>query len=478
LWAVGTLFTLVTIALLVALLVVNRDAVKWEDLLARERIEQVALFIGIAVSVTTLIVLLAVGGASLGWTGFADKTLWEWLQLLGALAIPLVLAFAGFWFTSQQEKSGQLVEEQRAQDAALQAYLDQMGTLLLKEELRKSEEGSEVRTLARARTKTVLERLDSTRTAAVIEFLIEAELAQLIGLSGTNLSEVNLSGANLSSANLSDANLSGTTLIGATLIGADLSGANLSGAYLDDADLSGADLSGANLSDADLFGTDLFGADLSYADLSGAEGIIKERLEQQAGLLHGATMPDGTVLERYVTTEFEPALSFSLSDEWKLNLPEMPDLISFAGPERERGGLNFINPLYVFDPSNPSEPKEVPAPENAGEWVSWFRKHPNLDTSNPVQMSVGGKSAVRIDATFTSKTDSGTDGPGGPSAPLFQVGDATRIVSYGATKDRFIIVDVSEGETVIIQVSAPTGTFDEFLPRAQKVLGSVEWKGG
>ena len=412
------------------------------------------------------------------WTGFADKTLWEWLQLLGSLAIPLVLAFAGFWFTSQQEKSGQVVEEQRAQDAALQAYLDQMGTLLLKEELRKSEEGSEVRTLARARTKTVLERLDSRRTAAVIEFLIEAELAQLIGLSGTNLSEVNLSGANLSSANLSDANLSGTTLIGATLSGADLSGANLSGAYLDDADLSGSDLSGANLSDADLFGTDLFGADLSYADLSGAEGIIKERLEQQAGLLHGATMPDGTVLKRYVTTEFEPALSFSLSDEWKLNLPETPDLISFAGPERERGGLNFINPLHVFDPSNPSEPKEVQAPENADEWVSWFRKHPNLDTSNPVPMrSVGGESAVRIDATFTSKTNSGTDCPRGPCAPLFPVGNATRIVSYGATKDRFIIVDVSEGETVIIQVSAPTGTFDEFLPKALEVLDSVEWKG-
>src|SRR5918993_2715420 len=114
LWAVGTLFTLVTIALLVALLVVNRDAVKWEDLLARERIEQVALFIGIAVAVTTLIVLLAIGGASLGWTGFADKTLWEWLQLLGALAIPLVLAIAGFWFTSQQEARQGKIEGLRA----------------------------------------------------------------------------------------------------------------------------------------------------------------------------------------------------------------------------------------------------------------------------------------------------------------------------------------------------------------------------
>ena len=53
-----------------------------------------------------------------------------------------------------------------------------------------------------------------------------------------------------------------------------------------------------------------------------------------------------------------------------------------------------------------------------------------------------------------------------------------RIVIRGATKDRFIIVDVSEGETVIIQISAPTDAFDEFLPKAQNVLDSVEWKGG
>jgi hypothetical protein len=103
LWGVGTLLALVTIALLVGLLVVNLEAVKWEDL-SRDRIEQVALFIGIAVAVTTLFVLLAIGGASLGWTGFADKTFWDWLQLLSALAIPVVLAAAGLWFTAQQDQ--------------------------------------------------------------------------------------------------------------------------------------------------------------------------------------------------------------------------------------------------------------------------------------------------------------------------------------------------------------------------------------
>src|SRR5918994_4311896 len=114
LWALGTLAALVTIALLVALLVANLDAVKWGDL-SRERIEQVVLFIGIAVALTTLFVLLAIGGASLGWTGFGDKTFWDWLQLLSALAIPVVLAAAGLWFSAQQDARQLRIKNQRAE---------------------------------------------------------------------------------------------------------------------------------------------------------------------------------------------------------------------------------------------------------------------------------------------------------------------------------------------------------------------------
>ena len=49
--------------------------------------------------------------------------------------------------------------EQQAQNDSLQTYLDQMGMLLLEKDLRSSKEDSEVRTLARARTLTVLGRL-------------------------------------------------------------------------------------------------------------------------------------------------------------------------------------------------------------------------------------------------------------------------------------------------------------------------------
>jgi hypothetical protein len=37
-------------------------------------------------------------------------------------------------------------------------------------------------------------------------------------------------------------------------------------------------------------------------------------------------------------------------------------------------------------------------------------------------------------------------------------------------------VDV-QGQTVLIDVAAPEEKFDEFLPKAQKVLDTVEWKG-
>jgi uncharacterized protein HemX len=132
------------------------------------------------------------------WTGFRGKTVWDLLQLL---IVPLALAVIGFWFTVQQDARQQRIEdqraqqaqkienqraeaerklaEQRAQDVALQAYLDQMNNLLLERNLRESEEDSEVRTLARARTLTVLERLDPSRKIDVIHFLlISAEIAK------------------------------------------------------------------------------------------------------------------------------------------------------------------------------------------------------------------------------------------------------------------------------------------------------------
>jgi uncharacterized protein YjbI with pentapeptide repeats len=212
------------------------------------------------------------------WTGFRGMTVRDWLQLL---VVPLALVVIGFLFTAQQDQRQQNIEDQRAQqaqkienqraeaerelavqsaqDEALQAYLDQMSSLILEKDLRESKKHSEVRTLARARTLTVLRRLDSSRKGQVLSFLAEANLVQ--GQGKNNDQRV----IKLGQADLNDADLEAITL-------------------------SGADLSGAHLSRADLTG----------AKLKGTKGITSEELHKQAETLEGATMPNGQKYEDWL----------------------------------------------------------------------------------------------------------------------------------------------------------------------------------
>jgi uncharacterized protein YjbI with pentapeptide repeats len=324
LWVIGMVVALLT----TALLIVNLHPEIWKGLLEERNLTLIA----IGVSVTTIIVLLAVGGAASGWTGFGDKTVWDWLQLL---IVPLVLGVIGFYFTSSQEYAHQQeFEEQRLQNAALQTYLAGMRELLLDKHLRDSEEDSEVRAVAGAQTRSTVGQLSPEGKGIAIQFLYEASLIREedpvlnlsgVGLRGANLSQLDLSDANLSGAVLRRADLHGTNLSGAilrwaelnhadlrdaTMSVADLSEANLnfanlSWAVLDNADLPDADLTGANMSGAflryadlresqlietNLSGADLLEADLGYARLDGAKGVTEEQLEE-AKTLKGATMP-------------------------------------------------------------------------------------------------------------------------------------------------------------------------------------------
>jgi membrane protein implicated in regulation of membrane protease activity len=54
--------------------------------------------------------------------GFADKTLWEWLQLLGALAIALVFAMVGFRFATPQEDRQKRAEILRGKSQAALSF--------------------------------------------------------------------------------------------------------------------------------------------------------------------------------------------------------------------------------------------------------------------------------------------------------------------------------------------------------------------
>ena len=177
-------------------------------------------------------------------TVLREKTWWDWLQIL---LVPLALALLVFMLDSvstllqaaneaQQQQQAlamsarqqRKLEEQRAQAALFQAYLDQMSQLLLEQDLRNSEEGSNVRALARARTTSVMGgKLDSGRKGILLRFLYEANLINkrkpIVELTGVDASDADLSRAVLGGADLKGVDLSGADLSGAVLVEADLS---------------------------------------------------------------------------------------------------------------------------------------------------------------------------------------------------------------------------------------------------------------
>lgn len=234
------------------------------------------------------------------------KTIWDYFQLAGTVAVPLVLGFGGFWLNQQEQRRTREREEQdqkraeenltrereraeenyrqeqkRAEETlreqALQTYFDRISELLLNNNLGKPyPKNNPAQDIARARTLTVLQSLgqDGERKGAILRFLYEAGLLNNpepvvklhhANLSGANLILDHLSGGSLREVNLSEANLSAVQLFGADLFMAYLPRANLYRANLCNAILAGADLVGAYLKWADLSGANLSLTDLREA---------------------------------------------------------------------------------------------------------------------------------------------------------------------------------------------------------------------
>jgi hypothetical protein len=169
-----------------------------------------------------------------GWVGVAGKTLWDWLKLL---VVPFVIAVVGtvggYYFARSENRAAQAIADKRTQDEALQAYLDQIGQLLLDKDqpLRDSEEDSEVRVLARAQTLALLPRLDPQHKRRVLHFLFEARLiltggpekwSGTVGLFSSAPPVIPLRDANLDHVDLRDMSFGWVDFSGAMLRHADM----------------------------------------------------------------------------------------------------------------------------------------------------------------------------------------------------------------------------------------------------------------
>lgn len=241
-----------------------------------------------------------------GGAGFAGKTLWDWLHLLGVFLIPLVIAAASIWFSVQQNatslqlsdkqhQSDQIIASDQQRSTTLKSYMDDVTGLLLHEGLRESQADAAVRVVARAKTLVALTQLDGERKATLVQFIHEARLIGYYVYQGKEVPSTKIDPV----IHLAIANLSGANLRGMNLLGANLNGANLEGVNLNGASLEGAGLEGVNLSRAHLRGVNLFGASLIGTSLIGTE-VTPEQLSN-AWALKDAILPDGS---RYPSTSY------------------------------------------------------------------------------------------------------------------------------------------------------------------------------
>ena len=192
----------------------------------------------------------------------------------------------------------------------------------------------------------------------------------------------------------------------------------------------------------------------------------KEQTKVSAIPEAGKPLSPGT----YRTTEFKRALSFEVVDEgWAVGNPDQPNWFFFGyGPQEAPLLLGFAIPSKAYDPERLPKRVAVAEPE---DWVAWYRNHPYLKTGKPTSVSVGGASGVQFEAEVSSV-------PGDEQEiPLWQMGTPdSEWIMWRGVKDQITVLDVG-GETVIIDVAAPEDRFEELLPKAQKVVETVEWEG-
>jgi hypothetical protein len=182
----------------------------------------------------------------------------------------------------------------------------------------------------------------------------------------------------------------------------------------------------------------------------------------------------------YRSEEFKPSLSFRVGKGWKNEPPELPDDLAIT--RGVLGGVRFTNVQEAFKPTKTGMANVVKAPK---DMVGWFEHHPYLQTDKPKPVTVGGVKGEQFDVVVEHVPEEYSGlcsmGPGpNDCVDLFRLSSGLPgglIALYEGDKVRVIVLEDVKGKTVTIGIGSRATTFDEFLPKAQKVLDTVKWRG-
>jgi Zn-dependent protease with chaperone function len=171
---------------------------------------------------------------------------------------------------------------------------------------------------------------------------------------------------------------------------------------------------------------------------------------------------------QYLTDEFEPTLSFSIKEGWRIPYPEQERYLHLKHRDLE---LTFANVKRVYDPSNIDIYNPSAPPKDIGRWL---QNHPYLDAERPVPVMVGGRPGKLMDVAISATPQNYPSACPGPCVPLFHF-EETGFYLRDGYHNRLILLQV-KGKTVVVIIESPAKDFEEFAPKAETLLGTVRWK--
>jgi hypothetical protein len=175
----------------------------------------------------------------------------------------------------------------------------------------------------------------------------------------------------------------------------------------------------------------------------------------------------------YRSEEFKPSLTFKVGEGWKNVTPETSDGMGIDWDD-EPGGIGFASVHEVYKPNETGSPKLVKAPDDL---VGWVEHHPYLETSEPKPVTVGGVKGKQFDVQVGDLPESYFGVCGAKCVDIARFNDGSLLAaSKGIKAHAFVLEDV-KGKTVLMDFSSQASDFDEFAPKAQKVVDSVKWTG-
>lgn len=175
----------------------------------------------------------------------------------------------------------------------------------------------------------------------------------------------------------------------------------------------------------------------------------------------GALRP---AIEPRLTIPVRPKTAWTVVQDGTLSLG-LVYLFDEFGTGGYNVGLMVAEPHGVYDPV--LETKWLPLP---GDLIEWIRAHPDLESDEPVQLTVAGLPATAIDVTVTYPSD----GPRGQTAQFIDI----RVGSWNLespSKKRIVLVELPDRPLLVVFESRPE-FFDTGIEQFEALLPLIKFE--